>query len=80
MMLQKKTNLGTLMARYKQDEEYPGFWIDLKQSDKKEMRYICNIEYNPIKDCIQLVMYGNPNSDEPTDIIEVDLNKKEETT
>lgn len=33
MMMQKKTNLGTLTARYKHDEIYPGFWIDLRQKD-----------------------------------------------
>ena len=80
MMLQKKTNLGTLMARYKQNDEYPGFWIDLRQKDKKEVTCICDVEYEPNKNCIQIVVYGNINSDEPTDIIEIpiDDNKKGE--
>ena len=70
MMLQKKTNLGTLMARYKPDEEYPGFWVDLRTKDKS-CKPICNIEYNPIKECIQIVVYANENLEEPTNIIEV---------
>lgn len=71
MMLQKKTNLGTLMARYIQDQTYPGFWIDLKK-DRKILP-VCNIEYNDVKNCIQVVVYGNSESDEPTDIIEIGI-------
>ena len=72
MMLQKKTNLGTLMARYKPDETYSGFWIDIKTNNKKIVP-VCNVEYNPDKNCIQVVVYGDINIDEPTKIIEINL-------
>lgn len=72
MMLQKKTALGTLTTRYKHDEEYPGFWIDLRQKDG-ELIPVCNVEYEPGKNCIQVVVYGDATLDEPTDIIEIKL-------
>lgn len=70
-MLQKKTNLGTLTSRYKQDEEYPGFWIDLRQKNG-DLVPVCNIEYNSFTNCIQVVVYGDKNLDEPTNIIEIE--------
>lgn len=72
MNLQKKTNLGTLTARYKHDEIYPGFWIDLRREDG-ELVPICNVEYEPNKHCIQVVVYEEVDSEEPTDIIEIKL-------
>lgn len=72
MMMQKKINLGTLTARYKHDEEYPGFWIDLRQKDG-ELIPICNVEYDANKNCIQVVVYKDADSEEPTDIIEINL-------
>lgn len=71
MMLQKKTNLGTLTTRYKGDETYPGFWVDLRQADG-ELVPICNVEYEPDKNCIQVVIYGNAD-DEPTEVVEIKL-------
>jgi hypothetical protein len=71
MMLQKKTNIGTLTARYKPDD-YPGFWIDLRMSDG-ELVPVCNVEYEPTKNCIQVVVYKESTSEEPTDIIEINL-------
>ena len=75
MMLQKKTNLGTLTARYKPDEVYSGFWIDLKKKDSKLVP-VCNIEYEPNKNCIQIVIYGNAENEEPTEIVEINLGDK----
>lgn len=72
MELKKKTNLGTLMSRYKQDNTYPGFWIDLRQADG-ELVPICNVEYEPTKNCIQIVVYEDTTKDEPTNIIEINL-------
>lgn len=72
MMLQKKTNLGTLTARYKPDEVHSGFWIDLRKTDR-ELVPICNIEYDPNKNCIQIVVYKEASSEEPTDVIEINL-------
>jgi hypothetical protein len=72
MMLQKKTKLGTLTTRYNQDDIYPGFWIDLRQADG-ELIPICNVEYEPSKNCIHVVVYKEASLDEPTDIIEINL-------
>ena len=73
-MLQKKTNLGTLMSRYKPDETYPGFWIDIRTNDK-EVIPVCNVEYDSDKNCIQVVVYGDANTEDPTEIIEIKLEK-----
>lgn len=72
MNMKKKTNLGTLTARYKPDEIYPGFWIDLRREDG-ELVPICNVEYEPNKNCIQIVVYQEADSEEPTDVIEIKL-------
>ena len=73
MELKKKTKAGTLIARYKQDGiDYPGFWIDLFRKGK-QLQPICNIEYDPNKDCIQVVVYGSGNSDEPTVVEKISL-------
>lgn len=79
MMMQKKTPLGTLVATYKQDSIYPGFYVDLRDEEKKLLP-VCNVEYNYEKQCIQVIVYGNTNIDEPTDIIDINLpdNKKGE--
>ncbi len=77
MMLQKKTNLGTLMARYKPDEIYSGFWIDIKTNNKETVP-VCNIEYNPDKNCIQVIVYGDINMEDPTEVIEIKLEKTEQ--
>ena len=78
MMLQKKTNLGTLIVRYKQEKEYPGFYVDLKENGKGDLTAICNVEYDITKNCIQVVVYGDVDSDEPTEIVEIDINKVRE--
>ena len=75
MMMQKKTNLGTLTSRYKHDEIYPGFWIDLRQEDG-ELIPICNVEYDTNKNCIQIVIYENAADEEPTEIVEINLGDK----
>lgn len=75
MMLQKKTELGILVASYKQDDEYPGFYIDLRKNEEHKFTPICNIEYEQDKDCVQIVVYGDVNSEEPTDVIEININK-----
>ena len=72
MMMQKKTPLGTLVTTYKQDSSYPGFYIDLRDEEKK-LNPVCNVEYNYEKGCIQVIVYGNNGVDEPTDIIDINL-------
>lgn len=70
MMLQRKTEIGTLMARYNQNETYPGFWIDLKRICASEIP-ICNIEYDKGDNCIKVIVYGNKDTDEPTHVIDI---------
>lgn len=81
-MMQKKTPLGTLVTTYKQDSIYPGFYVDLRHytNKGKDILPVCNVEYNYEKECIQVIVYGNTNIDEPTDIIDINLpyNKKGE--
>jgi hypothetical protein len=76
MMLQKKTILGTLMTRYKPDETYPGFWVDIKTNNKETVP-ICNVEYDPDKNCIQIVVYGDADEEDYTEIIEIKLKKNQ---
>lgn len=66
MELKKKTPAGTLIARYKQDEFYPGFYVDLHGGVP-----VCTVEYEPSKGCVQVVVYSNPDSDEPSHIIQI---------
>jgi hypothetical protein len=77
MGLQKKTKVGTLMAGYKPDQiDYPGFWIDLFRKGKS-MLPVCTVEYEPTKGCVQVVVYANGDSDEPTHIIPINLPREE---
>ena len=77
MNLQKKTKVGTLMAGYKPDREvYPGFWIDLFRKGNP-MLPVCTVEYEPTKGCVQVVVYANGDSDEPTHIIPINLPKED---
>lgn len=70
MQLMKKTPLGTLMARYKQDSAYPGFTIDLFRKDEPHTP-ICMVEYEASHNCIQVIVYGDVDSDEPTVISKI---------
>lgn len=72
MELKKKTDAGTLVARYKQDAICPGFWIDLFRKGK-DLQPICNVEYDPTKKCIQVVIYADGDSDSPTGVHEIHL-------
>ena len=77
MILQKKTKVGTLTAGYKLDKiDYPGLWIDLFRKDKP-MLPVCMVEYEPHKGCVQVVVYADGDSDEPTHIIPIKLLKEE---
>lgn len=73
MDLRISTPKGTLFSRYKGDRgERPGFDIDLFQKNKPMMP-VCTVEYEPSKDCVQVIVYGDGNSEEPTHIIPVKL-------
>lgn len=73
MDLRISTRKGTLFSRYKPDrDERPGFHIDLFKKNKPMMP-VCTVEYKPCKDCVQVIVYGDGNSEEPTHIIPVKL-------
>lgn len=79
MSLKKKTPVGTLMAGYKPERvDYPGFWIDLFRKGESLLP-LCTVEYEPTKGCVQVVVYADGDSDEPTHIIPVRLPIKENT-
>lgn len=77
MNLKKKTVVGTLMAGYKPDLlDYPGFWIDLFRKGQP-MVPLCTVEYDPTKGCLQVIVYADGDSNEPTHIIPIKLPLKE---
>ena len=71
MMLQRKTELGTLMAIYSPDNEYPGFWIDLKTKD--DQIPVCNIECDKEDNYIKIIVYANKDIEEPTHVINIEV-------
>ena len=72
MELKKKTPMGTLFSRYNQSDEYPGFWIDLWNKEKK-MQPSCNIEFSPYDQCVRVIVYADGVDDSPTHIIPISL-------
>lgn len=79
MNLQKKTKVGTLTVGYKPDGlVYPGFWIDLSRKGEP-MLPICTVGYEPSKGCVQVVVYANGDSNEPTHIIPINIPKEVNT-
>lgn len=77
MNLKKKTPVGTLISGYRPDgDNYPGFWIDLFRP-YKQMLPLCIVEYDSTKSCLQVVVYSDGDSDEPTHIIPIKLPTKE---
>ena len=72
MELKRKTPSGTLIARYNQSDEYPGFWIDLWKKNKG-MQPVCNIEYSPDDQCVRVIVYADGVDDSPTHIIPISL-------
>ena len=49
--------------------EYPGVFIDFVREDGATVVLAC-VEYDPDKDLLQTVVYGDCASDEPTAIVE----------
>jgi hypothetical protein len=77
-----ETKLGTIMVEIKSDEEYPGVLISLcglSVNDKflVDRVDLAMIEYEPNKNKVQSVIYGDGNSDEPTHIVEYENINKE---
>lgn len=74
-----ETKLGTIRVEVKTDGEYPGVYVDLVgetvnglffgDGEKGEVS-LAMVEYEPYKNKIQTVVYGDGNNDEPTHIIE----------
>ena len=50
-------------------EDYPGVFIDFVREGWRHGRLAC-VEYDPDKDLLQTVVYGDCASDEPTAIVE----------
>lgn len=50
-------------------EPYPGVFIDYVRKDGATAILAC-VEYDPNKEALQTVVYGNCASDEPTEIVE----------
>lgn len=71
MVLRKKTPLGTLKASYKPTDDYPGFYVDVIRAGDRIAQPVCNVEYDSDKKCVQVVVYGNASTDDPTAVIEV---------
>ena len=49
--------------------DYPGVFIDYVRKDGATAILAC-VEYDPNKEALQTVVYGNCASDEPTEIVE----------
>lgn len=68
------TPVGQLAIYAKHDKtdcaaDYPGVFIDYVRKDGATAILAC-VEYDPNKDALQTVVYGNCASDEPTEIVE----------
>lgn len=73
--LSVKTKLGEIVVRVKQDPAYPGVYVDLRGSglnDKFEKNTVglAMVEFEPDKNKIQTVVYGNGNAEDYTHLIE----------
>lgn len=69
-----ETPLGKLEVYAKHDksdcaEDYPGVFIDFVRENGATVVLAC-VEYDPDKDLLQTVVYGDCASDEPTAIVE----------
>lgn len=68
------TPVGQLAIYAKHDKtdcaaDYPGVFIDYVRKDGATAILAC-VEYDPNKEALQTVVYGNCASDEPTEIVE----------
>lgn len=76
------TPLGDIVVTVKTDTEYPGVYVDLKGEKVKDILemnacMLTTIEYDPLKEVVQSVVYGDGNSEEPTYIVEHENVEKE---
>lgn len=68
------TPMGDLVAYAKHDksdcaEDYPGVYIDFVRKDGESALLVC-VEFDPQKDLLQTVVYGDCAQDEPTEVVE----------
>lgn len=73
--LSVKTNLGEIVVRVKQDPVYSGVYVDLRGpglNDKFEKNTVglAMVEFEPDKNKIQTVVYGDGNAEDYTHLIE----------
>lgn len=74
LLLKVDTSVGQLAIYAKHDKtdcaaDYPGVFIDYVRKDGATAILAC-VEYDPNKEALQTVVYGNCASDEPTEIVE----------
>ena len=63
------TPVGRIVVEDKRDSAYPGCWISV--GNKEDV--VCAVEYDHTKAQLQVVVYANGNSDDPTHIIPVTI-------
>lgn len=68
-----ETPLGKLRVYAKHDNrdcaaDYPGVYIDYVREDGATVVLTC-VEYDPSKELLQTVVYGDCASDEPTEVV-----------
>lgn len=90
MRLNKQTPVGIMLARYGDSPDRPGLLIDLwkkapvtnqdlsTQQDRL-VQSLVKVEYDPTKGCIQILVYGDRDSEEPTSVTDVcvEMDEKE---
>lgn len=73
--IEVQTDIGTLIARERGDEDYPSIGIYLRKENGDEI-LLSLIEQN--EDILRTVLYRDDSSDEPTEILNFKNNKEEE--
>lgn len=73
--IEVQTDIGTLIARERGDEDYPSIGIYLRKENGDEI-LLSFIEQN--EDILRTVLYRDGSSDEPTEILNFKNNKEEE--
>lgn len=73
--LKVPTPLGDIVVTVKTDSTYPGVYVDLKgenvnDSFEVNTAALATIEFEPVKNKIQSVVYGDAKSEEPSHVVE----------
>lgn len=64
-----KTPMGAISVADKGNKDYPGCWISVGEDEE----LVCMVEYNSTQAQFQVVVYADPDSDDPTHIIPIVL-------